>query len=141
MLPILVAKILATKFGFVPDWLGNKPLMTWANDDPDLWHHMTSLLSRQLKFNSYQAFLPLKSQIIPASMILNPVKTFGILPNQWILDRIWWYQIDGLVQERRNSIADALELRLSCTNPSKYSCMDKNKQFTSPSHITVKSLI
>ena len=26
--------------------------------------------------------------------------------------------IDGLVQERRNSIALAMELRLSCTNPS-----------------------
>ena len=26
--------------------------------------------------------------------------------------------IDGLVQERRNSIANALELRISCTNPS-----------------------
>ena len=26
--------------------------------------------------------------------------------------------IDGLVQERRNSIAKALELHLSCTNPS-----------------------
>ena len=25
--------------------------------------------------------------------------------------------IDGLVQERRNSIANALELRLSCANP------------------------
>ena len=25
---------------------------------------------------------------------------------------------DGLVQERHNSIANALELRLSCTNPS-----------------------
>ena len=28
--------------------------------------------------------------------------------------------IDGLVQERRNSIANALELRLSCTSPSTY---------------------
>ena len=28
------------------------------------------------------------------------------------------FHIDGLVQERRNSIANALELRLSCTNPS-----------------------
>ena len=28
--------------------------------------------------------------------------------------------IDGLVQERRNSIANALELCLSCTNPSKW---------------------
>ena len=29
-----------------------------------------------------------------------------------------WLLIDGLVQERCNSIANALELRLSCTNPS-----------------------
>ena len=29
-----------------------------------------------------------------------------------------WYNIDGLVQERRNSSALALEVRLSCTNPS-----------------------
>ena len=28
------------------------------------------------------------------------------------------FHIDGLVQERRNSTANALELRLSCTNPS-----------------------
>ena len=27
-------------------------------------------------------------------------------------------QFDGFVQERRNCIANALELRLSCTNPS-----------------------
>ena len=32
--------------------------------------------------------------------------------------------IDWLVQERRNSIANALELRLSCTNPSIYSPQD-----------------
>ena len=30
----------------------------------------------------------------------------------------WWQDIYGLVQERCNSIANALELRLSCTNPS-----------------------
>ena len=30
------------------------------------------------------------------------------------LDKLY---LDGLVQERRNSIANALELRLSCTNP------------------------
>ena len=30
--------------------------------------------------------------------------------------------IHGLVPERRNSIANALELRLSCTNPSIFSC-------------------
>ena len=30
------------------------------------------------------------------------------------------YHVDGLVQERRNCNALAMELRLSCTNPSKY---------------------
>ena len=33
---------------------------------------------------------------------------------------LWFYEVDGLVQERRNSIFNALELRLSCTNPSKW---------------------
>ena len=28
-----------------------------------------------------------------------------------------YFNIDGLMQEKSNSIADALELRLSCTNP------------------------
>ena len=34
--------------------------------------------------------------------------------------RLYRCYIDGLVQEKRNSIANALELRLSCTNPSIY---------------------
>ena len=33
---------------------------------------------------------------------------------------LWFYEVDGLLQERRNSISNALELRLSCTNPSKW---------------------
>ena len=33
---------------------------------------------------------------------------------------LWFYELDGLVQERRNSISNALELPLSCTNPSKW---------------------
>ena len=33
---------------------------------------------------------------------------------------LWFYELDGLVQERRNSISNALELRLSCTNLSKW---------------------
>ena len=36
----------------------------------------------------------------------------------WVQDR--HMHIDGLVQERRNSSALAVELRLSCTNPSAY---------------------
>ena len=38
-----------------------------------------------------------------------------------IITKILWAHFDGLEQERRNSIANALELRLSCTNPSIYS--------------------
>ena len=49
--------------------------------------------------------------------------------------RYVWIQIDGLVQERRNSSALAMELRLSCTIPSKWShvctlslCMTSHQQ-------------
>ena len=33
---------------------------------------------------------------------------------------LWFYEVDEYVQERRKSISNALELRLSCTNPSKW---------------------
>ena len=33
---------------------------------------------------------------------------------------LYWDEIDGLGQKRCNSIANALELHLSCTNPSKW---------------------
>ena len=36
------------------------------------------------------------------------------------------HHINGLVQERRNSIANAMELRLSCTNPSTSSWYGRN---------------
>ena len=35
-------------------------------------------------------------------------------------------QIDGLMQERHSFIANALELRPSCTNPLKYNDMELN---------------
>ena len=34
------------------------------------------------------------------------------------------FYLDGLVQEKRISIANAMELRLSCTNPSICGCPD-----------------
>ena len=34
-------------------------------------------------------------------------------------EKAWWH-IDGLVQERRKSIANALELLQYCTKPSSY---------------------
>ena len=39
---------------------------------------------------------------------------------------VFHYHIDGLVQERRNSSALALELRLSCTDPSIYGLLVKD---------------
>ena len=36
---------------------------------------------------------------------------------------IYYYKIDGLVPERSNSIGNALELRLPCTNLLKYDCL------------------
>ena len=40
----------------------------------------------------------------------------------WCVQYQFLDQLDGLVQERRNSIANALELCLSCINPSNCSC-------------------
>ena len=45
---------------------------------------------------------------------------------------IWRVNMDGLVQGRRNSIANALELRISCTNQSIFSsCEDIQLRFNS----------
>ena len=44
----------------------------------------------------------------------------------------FWNTVDGLVQERHNSFVNALELCISCTNPSTYTstgnCMDQHSQ-------------
>ena len=46
------------------------------------------------------------------------------IPVRWCLfsekSHNWIWPIDGLVQEKHNSSANALELRLSCTNQSNY---------------------
>ena len=42
----------------------------------------------------------------------------------------WEYHIDGLVQEKRNSSALAMELRLLCTNPSIWSMCKCVEQYT-----------
>ena len=59
--------------------------------------------------------------------------------------------INGLGQERRNSIANALELRLSCTNPSTYiwvdicsgngSLSDSTESFPDPSLTVIKGVL
>ena len=45
---------------------------------------------------------------------------FSLLPLIWSHPAAVWFHIDGLVQERRNFSALAIELRLSCTKPSIY---------------------
>ena len=110
----------------------------WANVDPKLCHHMASLSLNQFMF--LNAFLTPKltklgthvfkktcsKSIQKASIRLLYLKC--MFQWQWISmtsfismsrnDFPLQNYIDGLVQERRNSIAWAMELRLSCTNPS-----------------------
>ena len=77
--------------------------------------------------NACTCQLPDGTKPLPVS-ILTDCK-LGYLKNiRGVLIEIWTCcfkkqieNIDGLVQERRNSIANALELRLSCTNPSTFS--------------------
>ena len=60
-----------------------------------------------------------------------PMKSLLHVPNPML------FRLHGLMQERRNSIANALELRLSCTNPSieslsvKYDTVYKEKWYDS----------
>ena len=70
--------------------------MTWC------WHKS---LRQQLQLCHFETVLPLPKRLMTVSCGLSEMG-----PPQ--------YHIDGLVQERRNSITKALELRLSCTNPS-----------------------
>ena len=59
------------------------------------------------------------SQLLKSWIIYDP----NLIINLWLFQdgafksKLMPY-IDGLMQERCNSIANALELRLSCTNPS-----------------------
>ena len=53
--------------------------------------------------------------------MLDPwIKVHWWVTRSQISDKPLYVQINGLVQERHNSIANALELHLSCTNPSKW---------------------
>ena len=79
--------------------------------------------------NAYMYKISLKLQLWSLSLILQDKFIFIIIPclDQFMkfmrysvikLSEVGQIQINGLVQERHNSIALAMELRLSCTNPS-----------------------
>ena len=99
-----------------------------------LYYQWKSVMSLNLNFHtSWYAFLGLVwdsllvlrqnftlRQSPPRHICYNLHFSEEILDKSFIFSD-WQYYIDGLVQERCNSIANALELRLSCTKPSIYS--------------------
>ena len=62
---------------------------------------------------------------------------FAQKKNYWF--RNWKIHIDGLVQERRSSSALAMELRLSCTNPS--ICCGISREICPPLDVTPNSCL
>ena len=72
--------------------------------------HFISSLCRILKKTLWKSTCPTGS-------FTGPVKQWDMLGAVYVQDQ-YLIHVGGLVQERRNSIANALELRLSCTNPS-----------------------
>ena len=83
---------------------------------------------RALSIMSLQInLLSLQSQHYPVTH-LNALKWYPMIKHLQVVKlcqhRSAETRYDGLVQERRNSIANALELRLSCTNPSIWSLMN-----------------
>ena len=78
--------------------------------------------------SKYCSMLGLNSSTFSVKLHLNTLHRIGdhfvYVPSQWettLQCNIVFHWLDGLVQERRNSIANALELHLSCTNPLKWS--------------------
>ena len=89
-------------------WL-NKQLVIWRHDTGASlswhvrdWHFEDQLFS--CRFRIYTDLTMLGTEL-PTSFVCR------------------WYQIDGLMQERRNCSVLAMELHLSCTNQSKLSLM------------------
>ena len=49
----------------------------------------------------------------------------------------WMYYVDGLKQKRRNSIANALELHLSCIYPSMYNCPSSGEHLSTSWQVNI----
>ena len=100
-------------------WMMDIRLLIWHiqwnknnshGNDSWQWHHM-SIMALKIPENLMIFF----SNTCYVTTMKNQSST-SLFICGWHLSHF-----DGLVQERRNSIANALELRLSCTNPSTYS--------------------
>ena len=78
----------------------------------------------------HQCFLESSIKAINQTVISNKPNISLFMQMQYYF-KVWCHlqgHMDGLVQEKHNSIADALELHLSCTNPS-ISALDKISKF------------
>ena len=79
-------------------------------------HHVSSYGSHNIPN------LKTLAQILTSGITIDPNAqvTWSVIMHIFnMFKEVWyWYQINGLVQERRNTIANALELRFSCTVPS-----------------------
>ena len=80
--------------------------ITWTDVKPDLCNHRASLGHTELQTRG--------SLIYIQCWAINFIYNFAMGVNHT-------FQIDGLVQERCNSIVNTLELCLSCIDPSKWS--------------------
>ena len=65
------------------------------------------------------AFYSITDYLSPCSQLAHPVMflAYGLMHVELLTQ---WGQVDGLMQIRRNSNALAMELRLSCINPSRW---------------------
>ena len=90
----------------------------------DISHHHNTVYFLQL--NTHKSFhsLPVRTSH-GATLVPSKIESFTIFPT--VVPYIY-----GLVQERRNSIANALELRLSCTNPLLWYCVILDWVITRP---------
>ena len=77
--------------------------------------------------------------LFQCSETIENANTFLCSPNKFSVIKVY---INGLMQERRNSIANALELLLSCTNPSIWSIAEPCGTLATlvPAHIPVAVL-
>ena len=90
------------------------------------WSYCSLAISHWCKANGLLASwflshsLPLKARFhLNSSGILDHVMwSIVVIQIHWYPEKLWGKHIDGLVQGRRNSIANVLELTSFCTNPS-----------------------
>ena len=90
--------------------------MTWSITDTEL---SAFTIQRSKIINMVPKTPRTINKLVQLNLLLWHCDNLLIIP--WFYDythNILYLDIDGLAQERRNSIANALELHLFCTNPS-----------------------